>query len=373
MERLARVRQRGRGHGHLERGQHVVEAAHPAHALVRALLHGKMQRNAKEHLLRRLKRRALVRADDVAIEQKLQTRIGEQVVASGVDERGRLVKLGGRVALQDVVAVEALLGEEGHLLRERLDMAGGHALCERALELHHEQARGDDLPTRRLLGGQLHGRLHEHGQLLIVGGVGLRKRLELAQQMRKLVLLAGELLLHGGQHARQLGHAGQLRAQALAGGALAGAILAVQDVAFQLLVAVGLHERAFHQILHVLHRNDAALRRIGHCALDARDKPVRLLVGQHGTHAPERGRHGALDLVGAVRLPRAVAFGNLHDGPILRLRIGFRSPIVPYIDSEITTYWETTHGKKGAPLRGTPSTQALAGSRYSKSNRAVDR
>ena len=47
MERLARVRQRGRGHGHFQRGQHVVKAAHPPHALVGALLHGKVQRDSR--------------------------------------------------------------------------------------------------------------------------------------------------------------------------------------------------------------------------------------------------------------------------------------------------------------------------------------
>ena len=316
MERLARVRQRGRGHGHLERGQHVVEAAHPSQALGRVLLHGEVQRDAEEHLLRRLERRALVRADDVAVEQQLQTRIGEQVVAGGVEEGGGLAQLGGRVVLQDVVAVEALFGEEGHLLRERLDMAGGHALVEGAVELHHEQARGDDLPARCLLGGQLDGRLDEHGQLLVVGGVGFRERLELVVQVRELVFLAGELLLHGGQHARQRGDAGQLRAQALAGGALAGAVLAVQDVAFELLVVVRLHERALDEVLHVLDRDGAAVlrRRFGHRALDAGDQAIGFVVGQVRAHAGECGAHGAFDLVGDVRLRRPVAFGNLHVG-----------------------------------------------------------
>ena len=280
MERLARVRQRGRGHGHFQRGQHVVKAAHPPHALVGALLHGKVQRDAEEHLLRRLQRRALMRADDVAVEQKLQAGVGEQVVAAKVDEAGRLVQLGGRVMLQDVVAVQALLGEEGHLLRERLDVPGGQALGQRAIELHHQQARGDDLPARRLLRGQLHRRLHQHGQQLAVGSVGLGERLELGAEVGKLVLLAGELLLHRRQHARQRGHARQLGAQTLARGALAGAVLAVQDVAFQLLVMVRFHEGALHEILHVLHRDGAAfaLLRARHRALDARDEAVGLVI-----------------------------------------------------------------------------------------------
>ena len=216
--------------------------------------------------------------------------------------------------LQDVVAIEALFGEEGHLLRERLDMAGGHALVEGAVELHHEQARGDDLPARRLLGGQFDGRLDEHGQLLVVGGVGLRERLELVVQVRKLVFLAGELLLHGGQHAWQRGDAGQLRAQALAGGALASAVLAVQDIAFELLVVVRLHERALDEVLHVLDRDGAVHRDAGHSPLDAGDQAIGLVVGQQAADAGERRAHRALDLVGTVGFRGAVALGNLHGG-----------------------------------------------------------
>ena len=354
VERLARVRQRGRGHGHLQRGQHVVEAAHPPHALGRALLHGEVQRDAEEHLLRRLQRRALMRADDVAVEQKLQAGVGEQVVAAEIDEAGRLVQLGGRVMLQDVVAVQALLGKEGHLLRERLDVPGGQALGQRAIELHHQQARGDDLPARRLLRGQLHRRLHQHGQQLAVGSVGLGERLELGAEVGKLVLLAGELLLHRRQHARQRGHARQLGAQTLARGALAGAVLAVQDVAFQLLVMVRFHEGALHEILHVLHRDGAAfaLLRARHRALDARDEAFGLLVVQNRAHAGEGRAHGALDLAGLVGFHGAVALGNLHDvvSPfVLRLRCVLRANIVAQYVTKIATYWGTD--RQRAPHR----------------------
>ena len=108
------------------------------------------------------------------------------------------------------------------------------------------------------------------------------------------------------------GTLGQLGAQTLARGALAGAVLAVQDVAFQLLVMVRLHEGALHEILHVLHRDGAAfaLLRARHRALDARDEAFGLLVVQNRAHAGEGRAHGALDLAGLVGFHGAVALGK---------------------------------------------------------------
>ena len=76
---LSRVGHGGGGHGDLHAAEHIVKPPDPAHA-VRGLIHGKVERDAQEHLLRRFQRLTAAGLDDVSLEQQVKAGIGEQRV-----------------------------------------------------------------------------------------------------------------------------------------------------------------------------------------------------------------------------------------------------------------------------------------------------
>ena len=107
---LAGIAQRGRGHGDLEAAEHVIEALDPHEALRLILVHGKVERDAEEHLLGALERRMVVRMDHIAMDEQVEPRIGEQLVTIRGHEGGGLVELGRRIGGEDVIAVQTALG-----------------------------------------------------------------------------------------------------------------------------------------------------------------------------------------------------------------------------------------------------------------------
>ena len=330
VEGLARVGQRGRGHGDLEARQHVVEAAHPREAngrgglgagggdvrgagLVLALVHGEVERDAEEHLLRALERLVTVRADDVALEEKVEARVGEQVVALGHHEAGGLVDLGFAVVAEDKVAVEALVGEVAQLLVEVGDAAGGLGGGEPAVEGEGEQAGGHHLPARGLLARELHGGLGERAEALVGAHAALHEAAGLGQKGGEGVVLLGEVALDALEDGVELVGAGG-GADGLTREAGLGARVAVEDVALGHVEVALLHEGALDDVLDVLHGRDAAL---GHGGLDGREQGgERLgrggLASGLGRNLGKRPVDGRGDLRSIVGLRVAVTLGYVH-------------------------------------------------------------
>ena len=326
VEGLAGVGQRGRGHGGLEPGQHVVEAAHPAKArgacrcrvaLCSTLVHGEVERDAQEHLLRALEWLVGVRADDVALDEQIQARVGEQVVAFGRHEARCLINLGAGVVGEDELAVETLLREVAELLVEARDAALCLGCGKPAVEGEGEQACRHHLPARGLLARELHSCLRERVEALFGGHAGLYEATGLGQQRGEGVLGFGKVPLDAGERGVELvvSHRG---AQGLAHEPELASAVAVEDVALGHVEEALAHEDALDDVLDVLHAGHAALghgrfdvlekcrENLGRCLLGAR------LLGYLGKGALDcRG-----DLVGVVGLGAAVSLGDVHVAPI---------------------------------------------------------
>ena len=175
---LARVAHGRRGHGDFQLGKRVVEALDPAQTVaalrIRTLAHGKMQRDAEEHLLRALERLVRMTLDDVALREQVEAGIGEQLIARGVHEGRSLLNFLGRVRSQNVVAVQSLVREIADKLVEGRDTQGCAGGGEPCRECEVQQAAGDHLPARGFLAGRLHGctdeRIHAGGAVLPLAG-----------------------------------------------------------------------------------------------------------------------------------------------------------------------------------------------------------
>ena len=141
--------------GDLEAAQHVVEAPDPGHAALAGLVHGEVQGDAHEHLLRGLQRHVVVRADDVARQQQVEAGVGEQLVALRADHRLGAVELVGVVGIEHVVAVEPHAGEEGDLLAQAADAHLALALGEVTGGREGRHAGRDHLPAGGLRRGAL--------------------------------------------------------------------------------------------------------------------------------------------------------------------------------------------------------------------------
>ena len=130
---LARVGERRRGHRDLLPAEHVVELAHPAEAAA-PLLHCQVQRDAEVHLLRRLERHALVGLNHIAAQHQVEARIGEKLVPLLADETRRLVYFLASVVLEDIPAVEPLVGQVAQLLVKAVYAAALQLACKLQLK-----------------------------------------------------------------------------------------------------------------------------------------------------------------------------------------------------------------------------------------------
>ena len=76
---LSRVGHGGGGYGDLHAAEHIVKPPDPFHA-AGGFVHGKVERDAQEHFLRRFQRLTAAGLDDVSLEQQVKAGIGEQRV-----------------------------------------------------------------------------------------------------------------------------------------------------------------------------------------------------------------------------------------------------------------------------------------------------
>ena len=191
---LASVRHGGSCHGDFELGKHVVELSHPAHAVV-FLFHGEMEGNSQKHLLRAFYRHMLSRRDHVALQKQVETRVGEQLVALGPQEPFRLLDFGARIMLQDIRAVEVLVGEPKNLVVKRFNSTRSTIERERASERKQQDTCGDKFPFRSFLRSKLNRNTRQGFKALVNGHVGFDKALEFGGKRRKGILFAREILL----------------------------------------------------------------------------------------------------------------------------------------------------------------------------------
>ena len=306
---LAGIAQRRRGHGHLKFAEHIVEPLDPGEALRRLLVHGEVQRDAEEHLLRALQGRMVVRVDYVTVDKQVEARVCEQLVALGHHEGRRLFKLRDRIGSEDVFAVQTALGEVAHQLPKRCDAQlatrGGKTAHKRKVQ----KARGDHLPTRGLLTGEFNGRTDERAEarvgILAGAREGAESSREHGQVVGRIVKVAldtgegvvevlGEAVLRRGSSIVFRGRRGAVRHEALfacdspaqtgngtreldTNRALLGPLMAVEDVAFRHLEMAALHERALNQVLNPLDTIDGIA---SHGLFNAGEKCLQL-VGRH--------------------------------------------------------------------------------------------
>ena len=303
---LARVGERRRGHRDLLPAEHVVEPAHPAEA-VRLLLHRQVQRDAEVHLLRRLERHAPVGLYHVASQHQVEAGVGEQLVALRPDEGRRLLQLGAGVVLEYVPAVEPLVGQIAQLFIEAVYAPALQLRGQLQLEAEVQKPRRDELPLRRLLGGQLHRGLHQRGERLAAGHAALEEAGELAAERGQRVLVLREVALYAEQAAlqardsRRLGQRPARRAQLRA-------LLPVEYVALGGVVEAVRHQRALHLVLYGLHR----ARPRAHRALHLCEHGRELLLIAVLVHALEGLAHRAGYLVRVVALHFPAAFYDVH-------------------------------------------------------------
>ena len=313
VKRLARIGQRRRRHRHLEGREHVVEAAHPVQTLLPRFQHRQMQRDTEEHFLHAFQRHAGVAAHDVAFEQKLDAGIIDQLVAAFVDEGRCFEDLLAAVVLQDVAAVEAFLGEVFDLFVEIVDAVVGHALCQGALKLEKIDARGDKFPARRFLGRQLHTGLDEKGEALCQGKPRLVERLELDQEIFQPIHLAGKIALDLFEELVHFRHFREAGGDHAAGAALALAVLAVEDEAFDFFIIVFFDECFFDQVLNVFHvQRQSETHFLFEGLLDGVHHRVQFFGSDRAFDARKGALNDAGDFGALVRLGAAVAFDNVH-------------------------------------------------------------
>lgn len=168
---LAGVAHGRRGHGDLELAEHVVKTANPFEARLGILVHGKVQGDAKEHLLRALERRVVVGVDHVALNEQIEAGVGEQLVARGLEKRRGPIELSDRIGREDIRPIQALVGEMTNKLAERVDAERAARRYELTAEREPVQACRDELPARRLLARELDCATDQGGHTVRRGGV----------------------------------------------------------------------------------------------------------------------------------------------------------------------------------------------------------
>ena len=303
---LARVGERRRGHRDLLPAEHVVEFAHPAEAVI-FLLHGQVQRDAEVHLLRGLERHALVGLYHIPAQHQVEAGVGEELVPLRAYEASRLVYLPAGVVLEDVRAVKALVGEIAQLVVKAVYAAVLKFIGQLQFEAEVQKPRRDELPLRRLLGGELHRRLHQRGERLAPVHAGLEEAGKLAAERGEGVLLFREVALYALQkllHAFGVHRTGKCKP----GRTQLRALLAVEYIALGGVVEAARHQRALHLVLYVLHRAHTA----ADGALNLRQHAAQRGFVAGLVHAGEGFAHRAGYLLRVVLLHSPAAFYHIH-------------------------------------------------------------
>ena len=81
-----------------------------------------MEGNPQKHLLRAFYGHMLARRDYVALQKQVEARIGKQLVALGPQKTFRLFDFRTRIVLQDIRAVEVLVGKPDNLAVKRYEI-----------------------------------------------------------------------------------------------------------------------------------------------------------------------------------------------------------------------------------------------------------
>ena len=304
---LARVGERRRGHRDLLPAEHVVEFAHPAQAAA-PLLHGQVQRDAEVHLLRRLERHALVGLNHIAAQHQVEARIGEEFVPLRADETRRLVYFLAGVVLEDIPAVEPLVGQVAQLLVKTVYAAALQLACKLQLKAEVKQPRRDELPLRRLLGGELHCRFHQRGERFAAVHAALEETGKLAAERGQVVLLLGEVSLYPKQAVLQARDPHRVR-ECTAHRALFRALLAVQYVALGGVVEAVRHQGALYLVLYGLNSARPVPHRTLHLCKHVRKHGVVTGLAHAGKGLPHRAGY----LLRVILLYRPAAFYHIHD------------------------------------------------------------
>ena len=276
------------------------------------LFHGEAHRHPHEENLRQFDARA-VAVNEVAVVQGLQPEVGELQVALRQQRIAELLEVVlfqlGRYQLQ----FHALLDVGGERLRvqrrhvvlgcafrhtEEAQCLGAQVVAEQARGdvgvvrlLFDHGARGDDEGGAQLVGGhavvEVLQRLVENFRLADVGEIGAG----LADDGVQAAQVQGLRRAVGLYHVDAVGGGLRRLGQVLLGGALAGALLAVDHVVAGDLVLAGAHQGQFHLVLDVLDVDRAAR---GHAALEGGAH----LLGEPGDRLVDtagRSRGAALD------------------------------------------------------------------------------
>ena len=318
---LAGIAQRGRGHGHFKLAEHIVEPLDPRKTLRRLLIHGEVQRDAEEHLLRTLQGRMVVRADYVTVDKQVEAGVCEQLIALGHHKGRCLLKLRDGIGGEDIIAVQTALGEVAHHLPERCDAQPATRGGKTAHKRKVQKARGDHLPTWGLLTGELNGRANERAEARIGILAGAREGAESSREHGQVIGWIVKVALDAGEGAVEVLDGVVLRRDSgvvICGGrdagchealftcdspaqarngtreldtnrALFGPLMAVEDVAFRYLEMAAFHERALNQVLNPLNAIDAITI---HGLFNAGEKCLQL-VGRHRRHRRPMPRNQA--------------------------------------------------------------------------------
>ena len=306
---LARVGQRGRGHGDFLQRKHVVKTAHPFNSAV-FFLHGQMQGDAKIHFLRRFQRGVVAVADDVARQEQVQPGVGVNLVSVFLDELRAAQDFIAAVVFEDVGAVQPFIHEIFDFVVEVVDAAFFLFPAQIQAELVVEQAGGNHFPARVFVAGQLDSGLDEGVQLLGRRHVFFFERLVLGVKAREVVAFFRKIPLNvhqAGFDFRNVQGFGQVQAR----DAQLRAALPVQDVVFGDAVMTAFHERLFHAVLDFL---NLRLLLMFQQRLHALEDFLQLLCGDGHPVAVKGFLHGGGDFAGLVFLVFSVAFfdGGAH-------------------------------------------------------------
>ncbi|MNX12319.1 hypothetical protein D3C86_420980 [compost metagenome] len=216
---LAGVGQGGCGHGHVQVGQRPVGLAHQAHApdaaavAAEVLVLHQVQRDGQPALLRQLVDRARVVGGQVAGGQQVQTVVGEQQVAVGLDHASGLFQLFLGIGVEDVDGVHVAVGQAllqphvgavleagiieavlaGALVQPAQVQPGGKMLPVRCDQVDARFGLADQ-QVHQFIGAEPFAALHQrHHAALVIGQVQVR---ELGMHLRDGAQQAGRIEGH---------------------------------------------------------------------------------------------------------------------------------------------------------------------------------
>ena len=212
--------------------------------------------------------------DHIALEQQVESGIGEELVAFRVDEAVGLLDLAAAVGIQDAAEVEPLVGQMAQLVIEGRDVQLLPLPVHIAAELVVEQTRRDELPLRLLGAGELDGRLGQGRELLGRVHAACDEDAGLGPELGKRILESAVVLLDAGEHfikalVADEGH----KLPALL--PHEGACLPVEDVGLGSLVVALAHQGLLHEVLDSL---DAELVELGGLGADRGCDGIKLLL-----------------------------------------------------------------------------------------------